>query len=64
MQTIIQRKQYALDNHFPLVLTNIHVVEQMQEAIVGGFSNVLYRSIIVGDTYKLHYLRFRKQESQ
>jgi hypothetical protein len=40
MQSLIQRKQYAVDNFFPLVLTNIHVVEQMQEAIVGGLSNV------------------------
>jgi hypothetical protein len=29
MQTIIQRKQYAIDNHFLLVLTKIHVLEQM-----------------------------------
>jgi hypothetical protein len=43
MQTIMQRKQYAVDNYFHLVLTNIHVVEQMQNAIVGRLSNVLHR---------------------
>jgi hypothetical protein len=51
MQTLTQRKQYALDNHFPLVLTNIHVVEQMQNAIVGGLSNVWHRSNIVCETH-------------
>jgi hypothetical protein len=50
MQTIIQRKQYAVDNYFPLELTNIHVVEQMQNAIVGGLSNVWHRSNIAGET--------------
>jgi hypothetical protein len=48
MQTLTQHKQYALDNHFPLVLTNIHVVEQMQNVIVGGLSNVWRRFNIVG----------------
>jgi hypothetical protein len=56
MQTIIQRKQYAVNNFFPLVLTNIHV-EQMQEAIVGGLSNVWYRSNIAGETY-ISYLTY------
>jgi hypothetical protein len=51
MQILTQRKQYALDNHFPLVLTNIQVVEQMQEAIVGGLSNVWQRSNIAGETH-------------
>jgi hypothetical protein len=51
MQTLTQRKQYPIDNHFPLVLTNIHIVEQMQEAIVGGLSNVWHRSNIAGETY-------------
>jgi hypothetical protein len=51
MQILTQRKQYALDNHFPLVLTNIHVVEQKQEVFVGGLSNVLQRSNIAGETH-------------
>jgi hypothetical protein len=51
MQTLTQRKQYTLNNHFPLVLTNIHVVEQMQEAIVGCLSNVLHRYNIAGETH-------------
>jgi hypothetical protein len=57
MQTLIQRKQYTLDNHFPLVLTNIHVVEQMQEVIVGGLSNVWHRSNITGETH-ISYLSY------
>jgi hypothetical protein len=51
MQTIMQCKQYAVDNYFPLILTNMHVVEQMQNAIVSGLSNVWYRSNIAGETY-------------
>jgi hypothetical protein len=57
MQTLTQRKQYALDNHFPLVLTNIHVVEQMKNAIVGGLSNVWHRSNIAGETF-ISYLTY------
>jgi hypothetical protein len=57
MQTIIQRKQYAVDNFFPLVLTNIHVVEQMQNAIVGGHSNVRHRSNVAGETF-ISYLTY------
>jgi hypothetical protein len=57
MQTLTQRKQYDLDNHFPLVLTNIHVVEQMQEAIVGGLSNDWHRSNIAGETH-ITYLTY------
>jgi hypothetical protein len=57
MQTIIQRKQYAVNNFFPLVLTNIHVVEQMQNAIVGGLSNVWHRSNIAGETF-ISYLTY------
>jgi hypothetical protein len=57
MQTLTQRKQYTLDNQFPLVLTNIHVVEQMQEAIVGGLSNVWHRSNIAGETH-ITYLTY------
>jgi hypothetical protein len=51
MQTLTQRKQYALDNYFPFVLTNIHVVEQIQNAIVGGLVNVCHRSNITSETY-------------
>jgi hypothetical protein len=50
MQTLTQPKQYALDNHFPLVLTNIYVVEQMQEAVEDGLNNVWHRSNIAGET--------------
>jgi hypothetical protein len=50
MQTIIQHKQYAVNNYFPLVLTNIHVVEQMQNAIVSSLSNIWHRSNIAGET--------------
>jgi hypothetical protein len=57
MQTIIQRKQYAVDNYFPLALTNIYVVEQMQEAIVGGLNNVLHRSNIAGEIF-INYLTY------
>jgi hypothetical protein len=57
MQTLTQRKQYALDNHFSLILTNIHVVEQMQNAIVGGLSNVWHRSNIAGET-PISYLTY------
>jgi hypothetical protein len=57
MQTIIQRKQYAVDNFFPLVLTNIHVVEQMQNAIVGSLINVWHRSNIAGKT-AISYLTY------
>jgi hypothetical protein len=51
MQTLTQQKQYAQNNHFSLVLTNIHVVEQMQESIAGGLSNVWNRSNIEGETH-------------
>jgi hypothetical protein len=57
VHTLTQRKQFALDNHFPVVLTNFHVVEQMQEAIVGCFSNVWYRSNIAGET-RISYLTY------
>jgi hypothetical protein len=57
MQTLTQRKQYVLDNHFPLVLTNIYVFEQMQEAIVGGFCNLWHRSNIAGETH-ISYLTY------
>jgi hypothetical protein len=57
MQTIIQRKQYALDNHFPLVLTNIHVVEQIQNTIIGGLRNVWHRSNIARET-PISYLTY------
>jgi hypothetical protein len=57
IQTIIQRKQYPVDNYFHLVLTNIHVVEQMEEAIVGGLSNVWYRSNIANERY-ISYLTY------
>jgi hypothetical protein len=49
IQTIMQRKQYELDNYFHLALTNIHVIEQMQEALVGNLSNVWYCSNIAGE---------------
>jgi hypothetical protein len=57
IQTIIQRRQYAVDNFFPLVLTNTHVVEQMQNAIVRGLSNVWHRSNIAGET-PISYLTY------
>jgi hypothetical protein len=57
MQTIIQHKQYTVENYFPLVLTNIYVVEQMQEAIVGGLSNVWHRSNVAGETF-ISYLTY------
>jgi hypothetical protein len=57
MQTIMQRKQYAVDNYFPLVLTNIQLVEQIQEAIVGGLRNIWYRSNIAGET-PISYLTY------
>jgi hypothetical protein len=57
METLTQRKQYTLNNHFPLVLTNIHVVEQMEQAIVGGFRNVWHMSNIPGKTH-INYLTY------
>jgi hypothetical protein len=57
MQTLTQRKQYALDNHYPLVLTNIRVVEQMQNAIVGSLNNVWHKSNIAGETH-ISYLTY------
>jgi hypothetical protein len=57
MQTIPQRKQYAIDNHFPLILTNIHVVEQMQETIIGYLRNISHRSDIVCEIH-ITYLTY------
>jgi hypothetical protein len=57
MQTLTQRKLSAVDNYFPRILTNIHVVEQMKEAIVGGLNNVWYRSNIAGET-SISYLTY------
>jgi hypothetical protein len=57
MQTIMQCKQYTVDNYLRVVLTNIHVVEQIQEAIVGGLSNVWHRSNIVGEIF-ISYLTY------
>jgi hypothetical protein len=57
MQTILQRKQYPTDNHFPLVLPNIHRQEQTQNAIVDGLSNVWHRSNVAGET-PISYLTY------
>jgi hypothetical protein len=57
VHTIIQCKQYTVDNHFPLVLSNIHVVEQIEEAIVGDLSNVWHRSNTAGETH-ISYLTY------
>jgi hypothetical protein len=47
MQTFTKHKQYAVDNDYPVVLTNIHEVEQFQEAIVNGLCNISHISNIV-----------------
>jgi hypothetical protein len=35
VQTLVQLKQYAIDNNYPLWLKNENVIRQFQDAIVG-----------------------------
>jgi hypothetical protein len=50
VQTLVQLKQYAIENNYPLVLRNENVIRQLQDAIVGGLSNVWHRSNVEGET--------------
>jgi hypothetical protein len=43
------------------VLTNENVIRQLQEAIVGGLSNVWHGSNIAGETY-INYLTYDKEK--
>jgi phage tail tube protein FII len=43
------------------VLTNESVIRQLQDAIVGGLSNVWHRSNVVGETY-INYLKYDKEK--
>jgi hypothetical protein len=53
VQTLVQLKQYAIDNNYPLELTNESVIRQLQDAIVGGLSNVWHRSNVAGKLIKI-----------
>jgi hypothetical protein len=35
VQTLVQLKQYAKENNYPLLLTNQSLIRQLQDAIVG-----------------------------
>jgi hypothetical protein len=59
VQTLVQLKQYAIDSNYPLVLTNESVIRQLQDAILGGLSNVWDLSNVAEETH-INYLRYDK----
>jgi hypothetical protein len=61
VQTLVQLKQYVKENNYPLVLTNESVIRQLQDAIVGGLSNVWHRSNVIGEMY-INYLKYDKEK--